>query len=128
MVRRTFFDPDHPLDGDWLSDAESGILFTNGTAGHLNKPRTLDVNERIIHEARGYMDRRGLSPCYRPMFKIKGGRVRAIGPDGSSVIIDHSLYWEVDSGFSEMIDGLLNMMLSGRRILLQTQTSHASEE
>ena len=111
-----FFDPDHPLDSDWLMDAEEGRLFTEDIE-QMRAPKSLDVNEVIIEEATNYMDQVGLAPRYRPRLELVDGQVYAVKPDGDAIRLDHSLYWERDTGFVDMVEDQLEIMASERLTL-----------
>ncbi|MDW5561862.1 MAG: hypothetical protein SA339_01440 [Methanomassiliicoccus sp.] len=107
-----FYDPDHPIDSDWLEDAEAGRLFVKDMVrGNLGTKR-LSVNEAMIREANQYMDSKGLAPQYRLRIIELYEHVYAVRPDGDAIRLDHSLYWEEDTGFARMVDGQLRTMCS----------------
>lgn len=121
-----FFDPDHPVDGDWLLDAEAGRLMVEGNDRNKMGTKSIDVNTVILDEAERYMNARGLAPHYRPRLEIHDSRVYAFKPDGDAIRLDYSLYWEKETGFADMISALVEDMISERPLFPWFQPSYAS--
>lgn len=114
-LEERFYDPDHPIDSDWLMDFEAGSLFpAEGERGRWGR-RRLIVNEAMIEEALKYMDERGLAHRYRPRLMMLHGHIYAVRPDGDAIKLVHSLYWEKDSGFEDLIEDQLRVMASEQR-------------
>jgi hypothetical protein len=107
-----FFDPDHPIDSDWLRDAELGRLFLNDQGRGGMGAKRLSVNESLIGEAKAYMDARGLAGQHRLRLTELDGQVYAVRDDGEVIRLDHSLYWEKETGFEAMVDHQLKKMHS----------------
>lgn len=109
-----FFDLNLPLDTDWLEDMESGALFDPPSISGRKGPVIVDVNRKLIEEAVALARERGLPSDLVPRFRIIRGAVHACSANGRILRLDHSLFWERESGYDALLDELLEMSPADR--------------
>lgn len=105
-----FFDLHLPLDSDWLDDMESGALFDPPSVNG-RKRVLIDVNRRLIDEALELAREKGLPSDLIPRFRIIRGTVHACSANGRVLRLDHSLFWEIETGYDALLDELLELSL-----------------
>lgn len=108
-LEERFFDLHLPLDSDFLEDMETGALFDPPSISGRTMPVPLDVNRKLIEEAVELARQRGLPPDLIPRFRIIRGTVHACGSNGHVLRLDHSLFWEVETGYAALLDELLEL-------------------
>lgn len=104
-----FFDLHLPLDSDWLEDMEFGRLFDPPSVSGRTRPTLVDVNRKLIEEAMALAREKGLPSDMVPRFRIIRGVVHACSVNGRVLRLDHSLFWEFDTGYDALLDELLEL-------------------
>lgn len=106
-LEERFFDLHLPLDSDWLEDMERGTLFEPPSISRKARPMRMDVNRRLIEEAVALARERGLPPERIPRFRVIRGVVHACSDNGRVLRLEHSLFWEIETGYDALLGELL---------------------